>query len=144
MRRTSRAFLQVGAILGIIAGILLLIFGALMIAASFAKPGDEFLKIFEAVIKVYFNNRVDLFLKAAMAYGIALVICAICAIVSAVFCFIAKGKPTKSNFIVVIVLSLLGGSVFATLGGIFGLIAQAQARNNPSEPKEVEEKKEQE
>lgn len=137
MRKTSRAFLTVGAILGIIAGLLLIIVGILMVMASFAKPTDELIKIFDAVIKAYFNGSIDAFQKSAMVYGIVVVICSICALASAVFCFMAKRKPALGTLVAVIILSALGGSVFATLGGIFGLIANSQEKRAQVEaPKE--------
>ena len=136
MRRTSRSFLQVGAILGIVFGSFFLIAGFLMVLASTAKVGDSVLEMFESIVEVYFKNDWSLFLRIAPIYAVIFLVAAVCSIVSSIFAFISRNKPTKSNLIVVIVLSALGGSAFATLGAIFGLIANAQQNRAQLEQKQ--------
>lgn len=55
-----------------------------------------------------------------------------------------EGNASQAPLIISIVFGAISNNPLYVLAGIFGLIAQSQARNNPSEPKEVEEKKEQE
>ena len=49
-----------------------------------------------------------------------------------------SGNASNSPFIMSIVFGAISGNPFYILAGIFGLVAQGQARNNP-EPKQVEE-----
>lgn len=128
MRKTSRTFLKVGAILGIILGVLAIIGGIVSAVIGKVRPDNEMLKPFYEIINQYFKGNISTFQNLAFTWGITIILCGICSIVSSVFAFIARNKPTNGMFITVIVLSACGGSAFATLGGIFGLIANAQER----------------
>ena len=90
MRRTSRSFLQVGAILGIVFGSFFLIACFLMVLASTAKVGDSVLEMFESIVEVYFKNDWLLFLRIAPIYAVIFLVAAVCSIVSSIFAFISR------------------------------------------------------
>ena len=125
MRRTSRAFLNVGIILGFV-------FGGLLIVAAFAgifigtTKEFKFIEPFEELINRFFSGSIQKFQNAALTYGVFVLIAGICSIVSAVFCIVARNKPKQGLLITVIVLCAMGGSAFGLLGAIFGLVANGQ------------------
>ena len=125
MRKTSKTFLTVGAILGFVFGAIFAILGITL--AVVGKTNDpQMLEPFQSFIDSMYGGSVAKFQQAALVYGITLVICGICSIVSGVFCHISKNKRSAGMFVAVIVLCALGGSIFGLLGAIFGLIANGQ------------------
>ena len=125
MRRTSRAFLNVGTILGFILGGLMIIAA---IAAIFVGTTKDYhvIEPFSELINKFFNSDVQKFQNTALVYGVLALIGGLFSIASAVLCIVARNKPKQGLFITVIVLCAIGGSVFGLLGAIFGLIANAQ------------------
>lgn len=128
MRRLSRTFLMVGAILSIVFGVLIFISGIGFMLASQASLGDEILAYFDFFFNTICKGDFGLFKALAVVYAVLFIFAGICSVICSVFAFISRNKPTKGMFITVLVLSVLGGSTFCTLGAIFGLIANGQEK----------------
>ena len=136
MRKTSRTFLTLGTVFGFIFGILFLILGAVFAVVGKMKVDQNYIQAFQELIVKNFGGDIEKFRGAVFAYGIIFIIMGLCSIASGVLCIIAKPKPKMGNLIAVIVVTALGGSIFGLLGGIFGLIANAQENRQPQQPME--------
>ena len=128
MRKTSRSFLKVGSILGFIFGAILLILGLALMVIGKIELSADLIEAFKNIIIDYYKGSVEKFQTGMFAYGIFLFVAGGCNIAGAVLCAIGRSKPKKGLFITIIVLSAIGGNVFAALGAIFGLVANAQEK----------------
>lgn len=147
MRKASHAFLKLGAIFGIILGVLYIGLGIAGIIVGKTNLTPELLEAFREVIRMFFNNDPVKFQQGAFLYGVILLIAGIASFASAIICIMAKNQKKNGLYITVIVLALIGGSAFGVLGAIFGLVANGQDNraklNQPkeevkSEPQETE------
>lgn len=126
MRKASHAFLKLGAIFGIILGVLYIGLGIAGIVLGKTNLTPELLEALKDVIKMFFNNDPAKFQQGAFLYGVILLIAGIASIASAIICIVAKNQKKNGLYLTVIILALIGGSAFGVLGAIFGLVANSQ------------------
>ena len=132
MRRVSNIMLRIGMILSIICVVLLAISAALLIVVG-ASPAVR-----EAIITGVNNGDIHsdlspegaamLVQTMALIYGITCAIFAVVCVISAVVSSQDLREPTKNRHIACIILGAFSTGL-ATLGGIFGLIADSQDRH---------------
>ena len=124
MRKASNIILLISAILVILCTILYVVFGAVFIWLGSTPEGAQELAKNAGLGDGPYDPAV---LQAlAVFLGVVLIFAAIFAVVDAVMCFLARGRQTKGLYIATIVFGVLSGFALSLLGGIFGLVANAQ------------------
>lgn len=133
MKKASNILLLLSAIFGIFGVITLVIVGAMFLV--FTSPEAK-----EAIIKGIQDGTIHTTLPGTieeqavaiqgmfMGIGIGLLIGAAVTVGGVVIYFLARSKDTMALYITALVLSILGGSILAFLGSLFGLITKSQEK----------------
>lgn len=122
MRRLSKTFLTISAVLSFICVGLFVILGIVFIASG-ALGG-------EAIAESNQGQGGEIggaaFLGGMIAAGVMMFFLAIFALISGIVSTKAKANPTKGNLIVAIVFAAISCTEFGIAGGILGLIANSR------------------
>ena len=141
MRRVSNIMLRIGMILSIICTILLVISAALLIVVGVSPAVRQL--IIDGVNNGDIHSDLSpesaalLVQSMALSGGITCAILAIVCVISAVISSQDLREPTKNRHIACIILGVFSTGL-ATLGGIFGLIADGQENRRANNEVDVQ------
>lgn len=141
MRRVSNIMLRIGMILSIICTVLLVISAATLIVVGVSPAVRQL--IIDGVNNGDIHSDLSpegaavLVQSMALSYGITCAILAIVCVISAVISSQDLREPTKNRHIACIILGAFSTGL-ATLGGIFGLIADSQDRRRANNQVDVQ------
>lgn len=133
MRTASRTLLLVGAILSIVCILTFLILGGVFTALG-ALSVEEIVKgINEGTIQSTYQGTVQEQAEAIKltftVIGVVFLVFGVCCIPNTVLGFMGMKKRVNAFYVCNIVFGALSGTVVTILGGIFGLVANAQEAN---------------
>ena len=133
MKKASNILLLLSAIFGIFGVITLVIVGAMFLAFTSPEAKEAIIKgIQDGTIHSSWPGTIEEQAVAIqgmfMGLGIGFLIGAVVTVGGVVIYFLARSKDTMALYITALVLSILGGSILAFLGSLFGIITKSQEK----------------
>ncbi|MBQ9448350.1 MAG: hypothetical protein IJU60_00560 [Acholeplasmatales bacterium] len=133
MRTASRTLLLVGAILSIVCILTFLIIGGVFSFVGSLSVEEIVKGINDGSINSSFEGTVQEQAEAIKltftVIGVVFLVLGVCCIPNAVLGFMGMKKRVNAFYVCNIVFGALSGTVVTILGGIFGLVANAQEAN---------------
>ena len=133
MRTASRTLLLVGAILSIVCILTFLIIGGVFSFVGSLSVEEIVKGINDGSINSSFEGTVQEQAEAIKltftVLGVVFLVFGVCCIPNAVLGFMGMKKRVNAFYVCNIVFGALSGTVVTILGGIFGLVANAQEAN---------------
>ena len=133
MRTASRTLLLVGAILSIVCILTFLILGGVFSFVGSLSVEEIVKGINDGSINSSFEGTVQEQAEAIKltftVIGVVFIVLGVCCIPNAVLGFMGMKKRVNAFYVCNIVFGALSGTVVTILGGIFGLVANAQEAN---------------